>query len=193
MTAATATIARRNTRNARPAWLDEPATASQVATLRKHAPRKVLPAGMADALAAKLADGSMTKGDAKLFLDILFDASTPWKPRPVAPAAAAALAIAEKGRVYVTTDGAAVVRVKESKAGRLYGERATFPLSQGIEWTYVPNHALGDALASARIMTLDEAAAASADLVCCVRCSRKLTLETSRARGMGDICASYMG
>jgi len=193
MTAATATRARRSTRNARPAWMDEPATASQVATLRKHAPRKVLPAGMAAELAAKLADGSMTKGDAKLFLDILFDASTPWKPRPAAanPVTEAGMYRNAAGEVYRVQAGrqgerrlyAKLLVITELDAEETDGEGPRFT----ARFDYA-NGAIYRLTADDR-MTTEQARAIGHDFRICCQCAAVLTDPASIDAGIGPVCA----
>lgn len=166
------------------AW---PASAPQVRNVVGFRDRKVItPVGqrLLDTF-----DAEPSKRNAGAVLDYLFDASTEWLPRPAAAPAldtdGATVVEPVKWDVFRATDGR-VVKVERAQAGHLYGKVLDETCG---EWDYLPR--FRDVIAGGRRLTLDEAAAISAQWHRCVRCNRKITLAESIDRGMGAKCASY--
>lgn len=94
-------------------------------------------------------------------------------------------------RVKVNQDTSAVVRVRYSKSGNWYAQMAEVPREgsgrKTLSWEYIGRRVdLGSAV------MMDEAEAGRF-LSYCVRCGAELTVEESKARGMGPTCARKSG
>lgn len=153
------------------ARFDRKATEGQVAYLTDLLATRVAPEG---SNYAAIDPATLSFADASLAIDVLRQA-------PCAKAATAAHGIRE-GRYAYQPEGAQAIFLRVSRTGRVYTQAG--PSEHPYRGTDT------DALRWIAANQKDAAALYGKLLGVCGRCSRELTDEDSRARGLGPVCAS---